>query len=119
MIIGLIARIKGYAAAVIGAVLFLTFAYFRARTGRTQPRQRRLRSRLKPSSEKRNPTMKLTVWALMLAGMISLAGCATSGEFCAVASPIRPSVNDVLTEDTQAQILKLNRYGEQSCRWKP
>ena len=31
MIIGLLARIKGYAAAAIGAVLFLTFAYFKAR----------------------------------------------------------------------------------------
>lgn len=29
--IGLFAKIKGYAAAAIGAVLFLTFAYFRAR----------------------------------------------------------------------------------------
>ena len=28
---GLLARIKGYAAAAIGAVLFLIFAYFRAR----------------------------------------------------------------------------------------
>ena len=28
---GLLARIKGYAAAAIGAVLFLTFAYFKAR----------------------------------------------------------------------------------------
>ena len=64
--------------------------------------------------------MKLTVWALMLAGMSLISGCATgSSEFCAVASPIRPSVNDALTEETQAQILKLNRYGEQSCRWKP
>jgi len=64
--------------------------------------------------------MKLTVWALTLAGMISLAGCATSsGDFCAVASPIRPSVNDVLTDGTQAQILKLNRFGASSCGWKP
>ena len=31
MMFGLLARIKGYAAAAIGAVLFLTFAYFKAR----------------------------------------------------------------------------------------
>jgi len=31
MIVGLLARIKGYAAAAIGALLFLAFAYFRAR----------------------------------------------------------------------------------------
>lgn len=31
MLFGLFAKIKGYAAAAIGAVLFLTFAYFRAR----------------------------------------------------------------------------------------
>lgn len=31
MIVGLLAKIKGYAAAAIGAVLLLTFAYFRAR----------------------------------------------------------------------------------------
>ena len=29
--IGLIAKLKGYAAAAIGALIFLTFAYFRAR----------------------------------------------------------------------------------------
>ena len=31
MLFGLLAKIKGYAAAAIGAVLFLVFAYFRAR----------------------------------------------------------------------------------------
>ena len=31
MIFGLLARIKGYAAAAIGGALFLIFAYFRAR----------------------------------------------------------------------------------------
>ena len=31
MLFTLLAKIKGYAAAAIGAVLFLTFAYFRAR----------------------------------------------------------------------------------------
>lgn len=31
MLLALFARIKGYAAAAIGAAIFLTFAYFRAR----------------------------------------------------------------------------------------
>ncbi|MFQ6183667.1 hypothetical protein ACLMJV_17190 [Sinorhizobium meliloti] len=31
MLVALFARIKGYAAAAIGAAIFLTFAYFRAR----------------------------------------------------------------------------------------
>lgn len=31
MLTAILARIKGYAAAAIGAVLFLTFAYFKAR----------------------------------------------------------------------------------------
>ncbi|MDX0180833.1 hypothetical protein GOC16_08205 [Sinorhizobium meliloti] len=31
MFVSLFARIKGYAAAAIGAAIFLTFAYFRAR----------------------------------------------------------------------------------------
>ena len=31
MLTAILARIKGYAAAAIGAALFLTFAYFRAR----------------------------------------------------------------------------------------
>lgn len=31
MLVAIFARIKGYAAAAIGAAIFLTFAYFRAR----------------------------------------------------------------------------------------
>ena len=62
---------------------------------------------------------KLIVWTLALGSAIFLSGCATTaGDFCDVASPIRPSVSDTLTDGTAAQILKLNRYGAQACGWK-
>lgn len=56
---------------------------------------------------------------LALAGVSLMAGCATtSGDFCDVASAIRPSVHDVLTDGTTEQILKHNRYGARACGWK-
>ncbi len=57
---------------------------------------------------------------LALASMSLTAGCATTtgGNFCDVASAIRPSVEDRLTEGTAEQILKHNRYGAQACGWK-
>ncbi|MDX0180832.1 hypothetical protein GOC16_08200 [Sinorhizobium meliloti] len=64
--------------------------------------------------------MKLTAWALIAVAMSLAAGCATSsGDFCQITSPIRPSIKDNLTDGTQTQILKLNRYGEKVCKWKP
>ncbi|RVG88653.1 hypothetical protein [Sinorhizobium meliloti] len=53
--------------------------------------------------------------------LVFLAACQTVpvGDFCQIASPIRPSVKDNLTDGTQSQILKLNRYGEKACKWKP
>ncbi len=47
-----------------------------------------------------------------------LAGCGTAGNFCDVAAPILPSVEDRLTEGTKRQILKHDSYGEQACGWK-
>lgn len=46
-------------------------------------------------------------------------GCATvpSGDFCSVASPIRPSVKDVLTDGTAAQILTHDKTGAKLCGW--
>lgn len=38
--------------------------------------------------------------------------------FCDTSSPIRPSVEDRLTEGTARQILKHNSYGAQACGWK-
>lgn len=49
-----------------------------------------------------------------------IAGCATdSGNFCDVTDPLRPSVEDRLTAGTKVQMLKVNRYGEKVCGWKP
>lgn len=53
--------------------------------------------------------------------MVSLAGCATvpSGDFCDVASVIRPSVQDQMTDGTKRQLLAHNEYGARVCAWKP
>ena len=50
-----------------------------------------------------------------------MAGCVTTvnGDFCDTSSPIRPSVEDRLTDGTASQILKHNTYGAQNCGWKP
>lgn len=59
---------------------------------------------------------------LFLAALISLAllGCqTTSGNFCDVASPIRPSVQDGMTDGTKRQVIAHNVYGERSCGWRP
>lgn len=57
---------------------------------------------------------------LALASVSLTAGCATTtgGDFCDVASAIRPSTADALTDGTTEQILKHNRYGAQACGWK-
>lgn len=60
----------------------------------------------------------LAVMTLMLA---SLSGCATAptSEFCLVVSPIRPSVQDQMTDGTKRQILAHNEYGARACGWRP
>lgn len=53
--------------------------------------------------------------------LASLGGCATAagnGDFCSVASPIRPSVQDVLTDGTARQILAHDETGAKLCGWK-
>ena len=52
--------------------------------------------------------------------IVCLGGCATagSGDFCAVASPIRPIVKDVLTDGTVRQILAHDETGAKLCGWK-
>lgn len=64
--------------------------------------------------------MKSTGWMLALVAASLTTGCAISrsGDFCDVASAIRPSVQDVLTDGTTEQILKHNRYGAIACGWK-
>lgn len=58
------------------------------------------------------------LWMLMGCAAISIAGCATSGDFCDVSSSIRPSRSDSLSLETQRQILAHNSYGAAACGWK-
>lgn len=56
--------------------------------------------------------------SLLVAGLI-LAGCASQGngtDFCAVDNPIYVSRNDVLTEQTAAEILDHNDTWEKQCK---
>lgn len=53
---------------------------------------------------------------ISIAGLIP--GCATGGDYCAVASAIRPSVHDTLTTGTKQQILTHNTVGARLCGWK-
>lgn len=48
--------------------------------------------------------------------LVSLAGCATGGDVTPF-SPIRPSVNDRLTDATAAQILAHNEIGRRLYGW--
>lgn len=50
----------------------------------------------------------------------SLAGCGMSMTAeCDWAVPIRPSRADILTPDTQRQILAHNEVGAKLCGWQP
>lgn len=63
---------------------------------------------------------KLMALGLLLLTSSLLHGCATTseGNFCDVASAIRPSVDDTLTPGTKTQILKHDTYGAAHCGWK-
>ncbi|UXN73360.1 hypothetical protein N8D56_21170 [Devosia sp. A8/3-2] len=65
--------------------------------------------------------MKLTKWAALISTATILNGCATTtpGDFCLVASPIRPSVEDQVTDGTKRQIVSHNAYGAAACGWRP
>lgn len=49
------------------------------------------------------------------------AGCATAskGSYCDIAQPIRPSVHDMLTEETKRQILVHDETLAKLCGVKP
>lgn len=59
----------------------------------------------------------------MLILMLAFAsGCArTSGDFCDVSKPFRPTADAVaaMSDREKADILKHNRLGEDQCGWKP
>jgi hypothetical protein len=51
-----------------------------------------------------------------------LAGCAkTVGDFCDLASPIKPTAEAVaaMSDREKADILKHNEFGEEKCGWTP
>ena len=51
--------------------------------------------------------------------MLFLSGCATAGSYCDVARPVRPSVEDKMTEGTKRQILAENEKLVKLCGVKP
>ena len=48
-----------------------------------------------------------------------LSGCVTAGSYCDVARPVRPSVEDKMTEGTKRQILAENEKLAKLCGVKP
>ena len=58
---------------------------------------------------------------LILASLVVLllSACASTGSFCDVSDPIRPSSQDVLSEGTARQILTHNQFGARICGWRP
>ncbi|MDP9787486.1 hypothetical protein J2861_001474 [Agrobacterium tumefaciens] len=57
--------------------------------------------------------MTLTLMALLA------SGCATSGNYCDIARPVRPSFEDSLTPETKRQILIENEKLQKLCGVKP
>jgi hypothetical protein len=47
------------------------------------------------------------------------SGCATSGSYCDIARPVRPSVEDQMTPETKRQILTENEKLQKLCGVKP
>lgn len=57
---------------------------------------------------------------MTLALMTLLAsGCATGGNYCDIARPVRPSVDDQMTPETKRQILTENEKLQKLCGVKP
>lgn len=57
---------------------------------------------------------------MTLALMTLLAsGCTTSGSYCDIARPVRPSVDDQMTPETKRQILTENEKLQKLCGVKP
>ena len=51
--------------------------------------------------------------------LVCLSGCVTGGSYCEIAKPVRPSVEDVMTEGTKRQILAENEKLAELCGVKP
>ena len=61
--------------------------------------------------------MKLTMILVTMCATVLIGGCAKPTDCWA--SPIRPSVDDALTDGTARQILAHNEAGRAICGWKP
>lgn len=58
-------------------------------------------------------------WAALTLTLAFLSGCVTAGSYCDVARPVRPSVEDKMTEGTKRQILAENEKLVKLCGVKP
>lgn len=63
--------------------------------------------------------MKWIASILLASTLVFASGCVTSGNYCDVARPVRPSVEDVLTEGTARQILAENEKLAKLCGVQP
>lgn len=50
---------------------------------------------------------------------LSVSGCVTAGSYCDIARPVRPSIEDQMTEGTKRQILAENSKLEKLCGVRP
>lgn len=63
--------------------------------------------------------MKSKIWMTLALILVLASGCATSGSYCDIARPVRPSVDDTMTPETKRQILTENQKLEKLCGVKP
>lgn len=63
--------------------------------------------------------MKWIASILLASTLVFASGCVTSGNYCDVARPVRPSVHDELTEGTARQILAENEKLADLCGVRP
>lgn len=64
--------------------------------------------------------MKLIIMVLMILIPSTISGCANTGNFCDVASPIRGEKTDTnISEKLKRSIVAHNLIGVKLCSWKP
>ncbi|WCK22715.1 hypothetical protein [Agrobacterium pusense] len=63
--------------------------------------------------------MKSVILTTMMLIVVLLSGCATSGSYCDIARPVRPSIDDQMTPETKRQILTENEKLQKLCGVKP
>ena len=58
---------------------------------------------------------------LLPIGILLLASCKTTGSFCDIAKPIRPTAEQIeeMTDAQVADLLAHNEKGRALCRWRP